>query len=198
MKRNQVRIIGGKWRSRIVHFSNTKELRPTPDRVRETLFNWLAPHVVDSHCLDLYSGTGVLCLEAISRGAGLAVSVEKNRENIKALQQNAKLLEADELQIIEADVLAWLETPPIAPFDIVFVDPPYRANSLPLCFELLEKNKWVKPGSLIYFEYNHPIDATNLPATWELLKQKKAGVVHYHLTRKTASKVPDIFEVFSR
>lgn len=186
MKRNRIRIIGGKWRSRLVHFSNTEELRPTPDRVRETLFNWLAPYIVDARCLDLYSGTGVLCLEALSRGAALAVSVEKNHDNIKALQENAKVFAAENLQIIEADVLTWLKASHSNPFDIVFVDPPYRANSLPQCFELLEKHLWVKPGSFIYFEYNHPINPTDIPKTWELLKQKKAGVVHYHLTQKVS------------
>ena len=185
MPRNQIRIIGGQWRSRLIRFTNAKELRPTPDRVRETLFNWLSPHIENVCCLDLYSGTGVLCFEALSRGAAKAIAVEKDPENIKALYENIKLLNTQSFEIIKSDVITWLEKPnTTAPFDIVFVDPPYKAMSLPTTFTLLEKNHFLKPGSFIYFEFNDYIDATAIPNTWQLLRQKKAGVVHYHLAQK--------------
>ena len=180
---SSIRIIGGKWRSRKVSFITKDALRPTPDRVRETLFNWLAPHIVGSVCLDLYAGTGVLGLEALSRGAKSNVAVDKDQENIEQININADLLEVDNLQAHSMDCLKWLQGKPFVA-DIVFVDPPYHSDMLQETFKLLEDNGWLQEGSLIYFELDKPIDEKILPITWKIKKHRKAGHVLYYLAEK--------------
>ncbi len=183
MKRNRVRIIGGKWRSRQISFSDRAELRPTPDRIRETLFNWLSPSVENAHCLDLFAGSGVLGFEALSRGAALSVSLEKDPSSIQHLVENAATLKTDQMEIIQADAFAWLKTNP-RPFNLVFVDPPYRLKSLALCFSLLEAYGWLDIESLIYFESDAEIQAIDLPASWIVLKAKKTSRLYYYLAQK--------------
>jgi len=185
LKRNQVRIIAGVWRGRKISFPTAEGLRPTPDRVKETVFNWLAPHIVDSRCLDLFSGSGALGFEALSRGAEYVVGIEQNGTIISNIHTNAEALQAHSFEIIKADSLLWLQNPKNAakPFDIVFVDPPYRLKIIPQCFLLLEKNGFLKPNALIQFESEEPITLEDLPSSWEFLHQKKAGNVHYYLAR---------------
>ncbi len=188
MTRNEVRIIAGKWRGRKVQFPDVAGLRPTPNRIRETLFNWLAPYIQDAECLDLFTGSGALCFEAISRGAMRAVSLEKNHDAYQALCKNAERLKADKLHILEKDALEWLSKTNVnitETFDIVFVDPPYALKALSTCFALLEKHGCLKIDSLIYFESDIPIESLIIPNTWAILKSKKAGNVYYYLTQKT-------------
>lgn len=180
---SNIRIIGGKWRSRKVSFKTKDMLRPTPDRVRETLFNWLAPHIVDSICLDLYAGSGVLGLESLSRGAQQVIAVEYDQENAAQLEENQKLLQATNLRVLNKNVLDWLQSSPMVA-DIVFVDPPYKLHLLEPTLNLLESNGWVRAKSLIYFEQDMPLSPAALPATWSIWRQSKAGNVYYYLAQK--------------
>ncbi len=183
MKRNQVRIIGGKWRSRLIHFPNAANLRPTPDRIRETLFNWLAPYISGARCLDLFAGSGALGFEALSRDAHFATLVESNPLVIQTLKDTQQRLATEQCEIIGQDVLTWLMEPKTS-FDVVFLDPPYQSNALPICFSLLETHGWIAQHSLIYFESHTPLNPSLLPITWVLLRERKAGHVHYYLAKK--------------
>ncbi len=180
---SNIRIIGGKWRSRKVSFETKEALRPTPDRVRETLFNWLAPHIVGTTCLDLYAGSGVLGFEALSRGAKAVFTLEADRENCLRIEQNKKILQADGMSVLNKSVTDWLIKDPFVA-DIIFVDPPYKLNLLLPTFELLERYNWVQTGSLIYFEQGYPIDPGPLPESWSLWRNGKAGNVYYYLVIK--------------
>jgi len=189
--RNELRIIAGKWRGRKIQFPTVAGLRPTPNRIRETLFNWLAPYIHDARCLDLFTGSGSLGFESLSRGAAYVLCLEKNREAYEMLRKNAEHLKADAMEIQEKDALVWLTEhlpQPLkltTPFDIIFVDPPYALKALPKCFALLENQTWFTINTLIYFESDVPIELLTLPDTWEILKKKKAGSVYYYLTQKT-------------
>jgi len=182
-QQSSIRIIGGKWRSRKVSFLTKEDLRPTPDRVRETLFNWLAPSIVDSVCLDLYAGSGVLGFEALSRGAKTVVAVEKDRDNVQQLYSNAETLDTNAIDIYNKDCLKWLEEESFAA-DIIFVDPPYKSDLLNKTFDHLEKNNWIKPKSLVYFESDINLEDKNLPANWNIIKRSKAGQVFYYLAER--------------
>lgn len=180
---SSIRIIGGKWRSRKVHFIGKENLRPTPDRVRETLFNWLTPYIVGSECLDLYAGSGVLGFECLSRGAKSVVALEYDRECCEQIEKNKHLLQADDLQILHKNTMEWLQKPRFAA-DIVFVDPPYKQGVLAKNLQILEQNNWVHVGSLIYFEQDKPLDMAELPENWALWRDSKAGKVYYFLAIK--------------
>lgn len=179
----EVRIIGGVWRSRRLSFPASAGLRPTPDRVRETLFNWLTPALPGACCLDLFAGTGAFGFESVSRGAARAVLVEKQIEVIAALRENNARLKTKVVEIVHADALQWLRSPGQA-FDIIFLDPPYASGLLGPCIELLEAEPWIKPQGLVYLETAKG-EAPPLPANWQLLRSKTAGQVGYHLARKT-------------
>ena len=180
---SNIRIIGGKWRSRKVSFETKDTLRPTPDRVRETLFNWLAPYIAGASCLDLYAGSGVLGFEALSRGAKSVITLEADRDNVKCIEQNQKTLQADNMSVLNKNVLDWLTRSYVA-VDIVFADPPYKDNLLAQTFQLLEQHNWVKVNSFIYFEQDEPLDPNMLPVTWALWRSSKAGKVYYYLAIK--------------
>ncbi len=180
---SSIRIIGGKWRSRKVSFKTKESLRPTPDRIRETLFNWLAPFMPDAVCIDLYAGSGVLGFEALSRGAKRVLTVEKDTENSRQIDQNKSILGASEMLIINKDVGNWLQTTP-TPANIVFVDPPYKLQLLPATMALLEERGWLQPMSFIYFEDDTPFDEATLPQSWVIWRKAKAGNVYYYLARK--------------
>lgn len=177
-----IRIIGGRWRSRKLPVPVSEGLRPTPDRVRETLFNWLAPYLPGAHCLDLFAGTGALCLEALSRGAGSVVMVEQSAAVAEGLRRNLATLGAQDAEVICADALVFLAGAPRI-FDIVFLDPPFRSDLIARCAELLEPRGWVHPGTLVYVEAPRHLDPLPLPAHWELARSKCAGEVGYHLAR---------------
>jgi 16S rRNA (guanine966-N2)-methyltransferase len=180
---NRIKIIGGKWRSRTISFPDNSALRPTPSRIRETLFNWLTPYIVNARCLDLFAGSGVLGFEALSRGARACVLVENDRKTIVTLRETVRLLDTNSVEIVETEGLLWLKQP-ATPFDVVFLDPPYHAKLLPDCFALLEESGWLEAESLIYFESNKPIAPAILPITWQLWHKKKAGQVYYYLAKR--------------
>jgi len=180
--RGELRIIGGAWRSRRLVFPASEGLRPTPDRVRETVFNWLAPHLPGSSCLDLFAGSGAFGFEALSRGAARVVLVEKRLEVVEALRHNRGQLKADQADIVHADAVEYLRGP-AAVFDIVFIDPPYDSGLLGPCIELLDTRGWLKPDASIYLEVPRGVEPT-LPEAWQLLRSKTAGQVGYHLARR--------------
>ncbi|TAM44289.1 MAG: 16S rRNA (guanine(966)-N(2))-methyltransferase RsmD [Gammaproteobacteria bacterium] len=182
----QLRIIGGRWRGRRLPVPQAPGLRPTPDRVRETLFNWLAPYLEGSHCLDLFAGSGALCLEALSRGAAHATLVEKATHVVAMLRQNIETLKATGAEVRNMDAVAYLEGP-VEPVDILFLDPPFAAADLiGRCAEIVEARGWVKPGGFVYIEAPSRLKNLPLPPTWEMVRSKIAGQVGYHLTRRLA------------
>jgi 16S rRNA (guanine966-N2)-methyltransferase len=175
-----VRIIGGKWRGRRLPVPDLPGLRPTPDRVRETLFNWLAPVIGGSRCLDLFAGTGVLGFEAASRGAREVVLVERDREAAGRLREAAATLAPDRLEVVHGEALAWLKSP-AGPFDVVFLDPPYEAGLLDAAMRALDSGGWLAPGARIYLEAPAASGAPSLPPGWILHRSGRAGAVGYHL-----------------
>ncbi len=178
----QIRIIAGKHRGRKLPVLMAEGLRPTTDRVKETVFNWLMPYIQQAHCLDCFAGSGGLGFEALSRGAAKITLIELNKAAAKQLQQNKQLLKADNLSIINSDALSFLKTSPEKireKFDLVFLDPPFRKQLVEQSAQLLNQG-WLAEQALIYIEMeaesNQPI-----PNNWQLLKEKIAGQVAYRL-----------------
>jgi 16S rRNA (guanine966-N2)-methyltransferase len=187
--RNSVRIIAGTWRGRRVTFPDMPALRPTPDRVRETLFNWLQQAIVDTRCLDLFAGSGALGLEALSRGAKSLVFVEQAQMAARGLQAElARLGGTSKGRVVEMGASRFLRSAsePGKPFDVVFLDPPFGQNALAEYVPLLDAGNWVKTGGLVYLENEKGAGIPDLPSHWELLKSKSAGEVGYHLARVNA------------
>ena len=176
-----VRIIGGKWRSRQLKFSAAEGLRPTGSRIRETLFNWLAPHIEGARCLDLFSGSGALCFEALSRGAKNCTALENNSSAIDQLSRNKLLLDAINLNVIATDTCRFLNTNTANnQYDVVFLDPPFEQKLHTLIAQLLTEGNWLAKNALIYCEL--PATESHLmPSTWQLLKDKTAGNVRFCL-----------------
>jgi 16S rRNA (guanine966-N2)-methyltransferase len=183
MKQGQIRIIGGEWRGRKLQVPDVADLRPTPNRVRETLFNWLAPIIQGSYCLDLFTGSGALGFEALSRGASHVVMVDHSVSVITLLKQQLMVLKAENATIYQAHVPEGLKRP-IKPFDIVFLDPPYQQNILLPCCFYLEENGFLADDAYIYFEASQPLQEKDLPLHWNIIKNKIAGQVAYHLARR--------------
>ncbi len=182
-RRNTIRIIAGTWGSRKLRFPSSEGLRPTPDRVRETLFNWLRDAVEGGRCLDLFAGSGALGFEAASRGAAHVVQVEAEERVCSALRQNCALLSAGQVQVIRDNARHFL-TGPATPFDVVFLDPPFRRGWLqPLCM-MLERRGWLAPAALIYLECERELRLDRLPANWNRLRQGDAGEVTYTLYQR--------------
>ena len=179
-KQGQLRIIAGSWRSRKLAFPQQENLRPTPDRVRETLFNWLQADVPGSRCLDMFAGSGALGFEAASRGAGEVVMIEQNREAASALARNIELLDAGNIQLVINDAFDWVKDNQRA-FDIVFLDPPYKAGLLGKSCEVLESGQSLAENAKIYLEHALGDDEIVIPENWECLKHKSAGHVTYKL-----------------
>ncbi|MFL4557955.1 16S rRNA (guanine(966)-N(2))-methyltransferase [Yersinia kristensenii] len=176
----QIRIIGGKWRGRKLPVPVSPGLRPTTDRVRETLFNWLAPMIQGARCLDCFAGSGALGLEALSRYAGVAILLEADRYVAKQLGNNLTLLSADNGQVVNTNSLQWLSQPG-QPFDLVFLDPPFRKGLLAETINLLEQFNWLTADAWIYVEAEAESAATDVPANWQLHREKIAGQVAYRL-----------------
>ncbi len=180
---SELRIIGGQWRSRIIQFPCVTNLRPTPNRIRETLFNWLAPIIQDSRCLDLFAGSGALGFEALSRGAKEVVFIDESDLIVKHLQNNAQQLNADNAIIkrakINENLLLQLE-----PFDVVFLDPPFKLDLLVMCFTWLEQQQLLRSSALIYIESNKTLSELSLPKSWTIIRDKKAGQVYYYLIQR--------------
>jgi len=179
--RNEVRIIGGRWRGRKLRFPGAPGLRPTPDRVRETLFNWLAPVIRGARCLDCFAGSGVLGFEALSRGAGSVLLVDSEPVLVRYLGRVAGDLDAGAAAtVIRADATQWLERA-TGPFDVVFLDPPYAAGLLPDLLRSLSRPGLLAPGALVYLEGAAAGGPPALPPGWRLHRSGRAGDVGYHL-----------------
>jgi len=179
----EVRIIAGKWRSRKITFTPVDGLRPSPSRIRETLFNWLTNDLPTSHCLDLFAGSGVLGFEALSRGAETVTLVEINRQAAKQLLTNKVQLGADDLQIIEQDAtqLKQFAKRLKNKIDIVFCDPPFSKGLVQPLFNSLEQVGILQVSAKIYVETEKNLTELDLPENWNLLKEKVAGDVRYRL-----------------
>lgn len=180
--RNRLRIIGGDWRSRVVLFADAPDLRPTPDRVRETLFNWLQPRIAGARCLDLFAGSGVLGFEALSRGATSVTALEIEPRAVAAIRANVKSLQTDKLQLEQRNGLDWLrDNARQQRFDVVFVDPPFAADAYEECCRLLQAQQWLAPRACVYLESGASLEDITLPEQWQLSRHKRAGAVYYGL-----------------
>lgn len=184
-RQNTFRIIGGTHRGRRFEFPGDESVRPSPDRVRETLFNWLQPVIAGARCLDLFAGSGALGLEALSRGAAHAEFVDASsrataaiREHLGALREGAKA------RVHAMDVTAFLRAPPPSSFDIVFLDPPYAAGLLEPACAALAQNGWLAPGARIYLECAAKDGLPPLPESWRVVREKQAGQVGYFLATR--------------
>lgn len=179
---NTFRIIGGAHRGRRFRFPGDASVRPSPDRVRETVFNWLQPVIAGSRCLDLFAGSGALGLEALSRGAAHVEFVDSAARVVAAIREHlAVLREEDRAAAHQADAGVFLRSPPLEPFDIVFLDPPYAAGLLQSACAALEAGGWLSADARIYLECAAKHGLPPLPATWEVVREKQAGQVGYFL-----------------
>jgi 16S rRNA (guanine966-N2)-methyltransferase len=181
-----LRIVGGAWRGRRLVFAAGRSVRPTPDRIRETLFNWLQHGVAERACLDLYAGSGALGLEALSRGAKKVVFVERDPPVARQISATLELLKAQGGHVVCADVLRFLAGT-ATPFDLVFADPPYAERVLPAVCTALEDGGWLAPGALIYLESAARDGTPVLPEGWTLHRSKRTGEVGYHLAARAGA-----------
>ncbi|XKH02070.1 16S rRNA (guanine(966)-N(2))-methyltransferase RsmD [Marinobacter nauticus] len=182
----ELRIIGGDWRSRKLRFPDAGGVRPSPARTRETLFNWLNFHLAGRDCLDLFAGSGALGLEALSRGAGSATLVDHTPALAGALKANLQLLKACNGEVVCRDVTQYLTHRNRPPFDIIFMDPPFRQGWLERLLPLIDSQQWLKPGGWVYVEHESELASLATPADWHLHRQKTAGQVTYKLFRNLA------------
>ena len=181
--RNQLRIIGGDWRGRKLDFPDATGLRPTPDRVRETLFNWLTPVIREAHCLDLFAGSGALGFEALSRGAAHVIMIDSQRAVIAALQKNIERLQAQSrAQLQQSDALSFLQQLD-KKFDLIFLDPPYHQQRLQPCIDAIYTRELLHPAGYLYFEAGRDDDLPTLPDAWLIHRQKNAGQIGYYLVQ---------------
>ena len=177
----QLRIVAGNWRSRRLEIAEVPGLRPTSARVRETLFNWLAPTIANSRCLDLCAGTGALGLEALSRGAAETVFVESSSRALAALRRNIATLDASGASVVAGDACDYLQSAATECFDVVFLDPPFSAGLHAQLCRLMTERNWLSQNARIYIELDKSDDDSFLPPDWKVLKDKKAGNVRYLL-----------------
>ncbi len=178
--KSQVRIIGGEWKRRTLRFPELEGLRPTPDRVRETLFNWLGQDCTGMTCLDLFAGSGALGFEAASRNAAKVVAVETAKPALEALRANQAMLGAKNIEIVWSDALRYLDSTHES-FDVVFLDPPFASDFLAVALQKL--SRILKPGARVYAECARWPELTG----WELVKDGRAGQVCYGLLRQTGA-----------
>lgn len=181
----QLRIIGGEWRSRRLSFPDAPGLRPTPDRVRETLFNWLAPYIEGARVLDPFAGSGALFLEALSRGASIGLALDANPVAISSLREHLGTLRCSVGRTQAGDALRYLEAQPAEAFDVVFLDPPFHQQLLVPACTLLEERGWLANDAWVYTESETPPSTLGLPGNWRLHREKKTGQVHYALWERS-------------
>lgn len=181
---SSVRIIGGEWRGRKLDFPAIEGLRPTPDRVRETLFNWLQSYLPGARCLDLFSGSGALGLEALSRGAASVTFIDQAPEVINQLRSNLNTLKANNAELVLRSAPEWLEQclpDEEVRYDLVFMDPPFRKGLTVSVCALLEQRQLLADEALIYIETEAELQLKQLPENWQLHREKQAGQVSYRL-----------------
>ena len=183
----KVRIIAGQWRSRKISFPALPGLRPTHDRVRETLFNWLAPTIEAANCLDLFAGSGAFGFEALSRGAKQVTFVDSSKAVIEALKKNAELLKTDKAEIILADCPQQMPTLSFAPFDIVFLDPPFYQGLIEPTAKWLEQNNKLSETALIYIEVENGLSPLPVPTNWQIFRKKNTASLAYYLLQRQPS-----------
>ncbi|CAL4317782.1 Ribosomal RNA small subunit methyltransferase D [Buchnera aphidicola (Periphyllus testudinaceus)] len=178
-KKNVLRIIGGKFKRHKIYIKHTKNLRPTQNFIRETLFNWLKKYIQNSKCLDCFSGSGILGIEAISRNAKFVTSLEINKNSIENIKKNKKKLKIKNMEIIHTNSLIWLKKKKFK-YDIIFLDPPYNNTKLlKKSIFLLEKNNWTKKNTIIYIEKKNNKKNVITPKNWIIQKEKKTKNINY-------------------
>ncbi|MDN2482332.1 16S rRNA (guanine(966)-N(2))-methyltransferase RsmD [Vibrio agarivorans] len=175
-----IRIISGLWRGRKLPVHDAEGLRPTTDRVKETVFNWLAQDVPKSRCLDVFAGSGGLGFEAASRQAEKVTMLELNNKAFQQLKSNVATLKASNIDAVQTDALAYLKQPGSA-YDVVFIDPPFHQGLVDECIQLLEQNGWLSDNAMIYLETEKELDVSSVPTTWSLHREKQAGQVAFRL-----------------
>lgn len=180
-KHGQCRIIAGKWRGRKIKFNDAEGLRPTTDRIRETVFNWLQPYIQKSVCLDVFAGSGVLGFEALSRGADRVEFLENNIETVKYLKQNIRLLDAVGVNVFHVDALNWLRCVPKSQcYNLVFLDPPFHSDLLSKSSVILNNSGCLAEDAIIYVEHAADVEMV-WPENWACRKEKRAGQVVYKI-----------------
>jgi len=188
----KLRIIGGEWRSRQLPVVDLPGLRPTTDRVRETLFNWIQNDIPGAHCLDLFAGSGALGFEAASRGAASVAMIELQNNAMQALKSNKQLLgsdngdgssRADNIELVQQNALSWLEAYQGESFDVVFLDPPFDSDYLEKAIKLMGEQACLSENACIYLECADHQSLPKLPVGWTISREKKAGQVKYFLAR---------------
>ena len=177
----RLRIVAGKWRSRLLPVADVPDLRPTSERIRETLFNWLTPSIEGASCLDLFAGSGALGLEALSRGAASVTFVENSPPAAGTLRRAIETLQADGASVHEGDALELLRGQATRRFDVVFVDPPFATGVHERVCRLLDQNGWLADNGMVYLEQDGDQALPALPAGWTTRRQKIAGNVRYSL-----------------
>lgn len=184
-KSNGVRIIGGNWRGRRLRVADVEGLRPTGDRCRETLFNWLQPWIASADCADLFAGTGALGFEAASRGAHSVLMIEKHPRAQDALRESIDTLQAEQVHLQKGGAMSLIENMKADSFDIVFVDPPFDSNLGSLVMDRLDRIDCVRRGGFVYVE--SPVSASNVilpPQGWSLWRDQRMGEVRMQLFRR--------------
>ena len=184
-QKNQLRLIAGTWRGRKLPFAPVPGLRPTPDRMRETLFNWLGPVIREARCLDLFAGSGALGFEAASRGAAGVVLVDSHAKVVRSLRHQVEALGARQVSVVQAECSRYLGGQ-AHPMDIVFLDPPYHENLLPGCIGQLESAGWLAPEAWIYIETGQDTEL-EFPGNWETYRSKTTGQAFSRLMRRQAT-----------
>ncbi len=190
----ELRIIAGDWRGRKLRFPALPGLRPTPNRVRETLFNWLQATVPGARCLDLFAGSGALGFEALSRGAHSVTFIDNATQAVRQLRDNLQLLKAENAQVLTAPATDWLSRHAVdseARFDLVFLDPPFGCDMLPETCALLESRNLLADRAIIYIESESALGAPRLPENWHQTRSKIAGKVTYALYVREAAVVAE-------
>lgn len=174
-----LRIIGGRWRSRQLHFVDAPGLRPTPDRVRETVFNWLQFHIPHRHVLDMYAGSGAMAFEALSRGAASATLIESDASQAKALQASVQALSAEHATIVRDDSLRWLTSAPLPDggYGLIILDPPFHHGHVDKALAALQEKGWLQADTWVYVETELAPEELTLPASLGLHRHTRAGMV---------------------
>ncbi|HEY9043405.1 MAG TPA: 16S rRNA (guanine(966)-N(2))-methyltransferase RsmD [Rheinheimera sp.] len=180
----EVRIISGQWRGRKLAVLDAEGLRPTTDRVKETLFNWLMHDIDGATVLDCFAGSGSLAFEALSRHAKSATLIEREAAQARQLQHNISKLNCNNASVVQQDCISYLNNATATQFDVVFIDPPFRKNLALPCCQLLEQYNWLTDTALIYLETEKELTIAQLPANWRLLKEKIAGQLAYRLYQR--------------
>ncbi len=181
--KNSIRIIGGDLRSRKIEFPTITGLRPTSDRVRETLFNWIQMDISGNNCLDLFSGSGALGIESLSRGASSVTFVEENQIAAKSIQENLNRLHLSEGEVVCSDALKWIDNQKSSAtkYDVVFLDPPFSSNMMAIACQHLSNNSLLNKACKIYTETSIDPDKIIFPQGWRRLKKKEDGQVFFSM-----------------